>query len=143
MKKLIIFLLLIILLTGCGPELSIQIDEEQTRIIFDEEIDMLSLYVRVLNTGQLPANDLYARFIIDEPAVQEAIGGIEEFVFTDSNGEARLFQLKADSSYFIAEAFSLESNLKEADLLDSITVEILNSKDKLIVEHTFNQVAKE
>ncbi|WP_035667444.1 hypothetical protein [Halalkalibacter akibai] len=142
MRMLIVFVLSFLLLIGCGPELSIDFDQEQTRIIYDESLDLISFYVRLENNGQLPANDLYARFIIDQP-LQEAIGGIPEFIFTNSAGEPNLFQISGGSSYFIAEAFYLEAEIKEQDLINSVLVEIYDQKDQIVASHTIEHVTSE
>lgn len=143
MNKLLIIFFSLFLLAGCGPEISIEIDSEQTRIIYDKDLEMVSFYVRLENTGQLPANDLYVRFVIEQPDVQLAIGNIPDFFFVDSHGDTELFQISPDSSYFIAEAFSLESEITEDDLLHSVTVEIYDNSDQVIAEHTINQVTDE
>ncbi|WP_227936855.1 hypothetical protein [Alkalihalobacillus deserti] len=143
MKKILILLFSLFLLVGCGPEVSIEIDPEQTRIIYDEELEMVSFYVRLENRGPLPADNLYARFVVEQPVVQNALGGTNDFLFLDSQGHPELFRLSSDSSYFIAEAFSLEAEVTEEDLVNSIRVEIYDSSDQVIAEHTLSQVTNE
>ncbi|MFC0557651.1 hypothetical protein [Halalkalibacter alkalisediminis] len=143
MNRLFILVLSVFLLGGCGPEVTIDIDSEQTRVIYDEELEMVSFYVRLENTGTLPANDLYARFILDHPTVQQSIGGKADFLFQDSEGNLEVFRISPDSSYFIAEAFSLEAEINEEDLVNTIHVEIYDSRDQILTEHTFSQVTNE
>ncbi|KHF38836.1 hypothetical protein [Halalkalibacter okhensis] len=143
MNKYIISLFLLLIITACGPEVLLEIDQEQTRIIHDNEIEMVSIYVRVENNGQLPANDLSARFLIDDPNVQLALGGQNEIVFTDTEGNPEPFQLSGGSSFFIAEVFSLESDVTDEDLREAITVEILNAQGDVVAEHTINYVTTE
>ncbi|ARK31449.1 hypothetical protein [Halalkalibacter krulwichiae] len=143
MRKGILLFSLLFLLSSCGPQLLLEVDQEQTRIIFNDEIDMASLYVRLENNGQLPANELYARFILQDEQVQEAFGGLNDFVFSDAEGTPEHFNIRPDSSYFIAEAFSLTTELNKEHLLDSISIEVYDSNDNLLVEHTINQITEE
>ena len=143
MYRFFIFVFSIFLLGACGPEVSIEIDSEQTRVIYDEELEMVSFYVRLVNTGTLPAHDLYARFVINHPTVQQSVGGQTDFLFQDSEGNLEVFKLSPDSSYFFAEAFSLEAEVTAEDLTNSIHVEIYDSKDQILTEHTFSQVTNE
>ncbi|MFC0469529.1 hypothetical protein ACFFHM_02980 [Halalkalibacter kiskunsagensis] len=99
MKKYIILPLLLAVLTACGPEVTIEIDEERTHIIFDEEREMISLYIRIINKGELPAKDLYALFLFTDENVQTALGELRELTFSDSHGVPEVFQLNGGSSF--------------------------------------------
>ncbi|MDT8862749.1 hypothetical protein N0O92_21395 [Alkalihalobacillus sp. MEB130] len=140
MKKLMFTIVLFLLLTACGPEVVIEIDQEQTRIIHDESIEMISLYVRVENKGQLPANELYARFLVTDSFVQTALGDQQEITFTDSDNNPEQFQVSGNSSFFFSEVFSLQEEVTDEDLQNAITVEIFDGKGDVVASHTIEQV---
>ncbi|WP_332633023.1 hypothetical protein [Halalkalibacter flavus] len=143
MKKYIIFLFLLFVATACGPEVTLEIDQDQTRIIHDNEIEMASIYVRIENKGQLPANDLSARFLIVDSNVQSALSGQDEIVFSDTDGNPEQFQLSGGSSFFFAEVFSLETDVTDEDLREGIIVEIYNAQGEILTEHTIEHVTQD
>ncbi|MCL7749136.1 hypothetical protein [Halalkalibacter alkaliphilus] len=143
MKKYIILFFLLFVATACGPEVTLEIDQDQTRIIHDNEIEMASIYVRIENKGQLPANDLSARFLIVDSNVQAALSGQEEIVFSDSDGNPEQFHLSGGSSFFFAEVFSLETDVTNEDLREGVIVEIYNAQGELLAEHTIERVTQE
>ncbi|GAE25319.1 hypothetical protein JCM9140_1306 [Halalkalibacter wakoensis JCM 9140] len=134
---------LLTIVTACGgPSVAIEVDPEQTRIIHEEQIDMISVFVRLENNGQIPANDLTARFLIHEPTIESAVGG-SEIVFTDHEHTPEIFQVNANSSFFFAEVFSLETDVTNELLSGSFTVQIMDRQGEIIADYLIEQVTNE
>ncbi|WP_062048092.1 hypothetical protein [Bacillus sp. JCM 19034] len=139
MKRALIFSLLSFFLAGCGPQLSIVIDNEQTRIFLNEEETRFSMYVRFENDGQLPSPELYAIFAFSD-SIQEKLGGQESLLFANRDGEPEFFQIDGGKSYAISSDIIEVDSITTNELKNQITVKLYNTDDELLAEQVIETI---
>ncbi|WP_418199006.1 hypothetical protein [Alkalihalobacterium sp. APHAB7] len=123
--KLILLFSTLFVLASCGPQLEIQGDMEQSRIILDEERNLLTFYIRLENTSNLSSPNLFAKFeLLNEELVEEF--GQETLVFANESQIPEAFKIGANSGFFIGESFEVEQTFAEEVLTDAVEVVIFD-----------------
>ncbi|MBU8906899.1 hypothetical protein [Desertibacillus haloalkaliphilus] len=134
MKKklsLFYFLVIAVVLFGCGPEANIVVNEEKTRLFVDEDRNIMAFYVTVTNENYLPSDILFAKFnIIHEGLVQEI--NRETVYFTSDETNLQPFEIAGNDSYFFGESFEYHGAIPHEDLEDAVEVVIFNGADEVV-----------
>ncbi|MFV8827418.1 hypothetical protein ACNSTQ_06335 [Alkalihalobacterium sp. APHAB7] len=98
---------------------------EQSRIILDEERNLLTFYIRLENTSNLSSPNLFAKFeLLNEELVEEF--GQETLVFANESQIPEAFKIGANSGFFIGESFEVEQTFAEEVLTDAVEVVIFD-----------------
>lgn len=139
MKRWLVLILCSVILVGCGPQLSLVIDNEQTRIYLNEEETRFSMYVRFENTGQLPSPELYTVFSFSD-SLQEKLGGQDSFLFANRDGDPEWFQIDGGKSYAISSDIIEVDSISIDELQNQITVKLYNKDDELLAEQTIESI---
>ncbi|MEB1806280.1 MAG: hypothetical protein LPK26_03060 [Bacillaceae bacterium] len=140
--KLILLSLTLVVLASCGPQLEIQGDMEQSRIILDEERNLLTFYVRLENTSNLSSPNLFAKFeLLNEELVEEF--GQETLVFVNESQIPEAFKIGANSGFFIGESFEVEQTFAEEVLSDAVEVVIFDEAGDDIIRFSITNVELE
>ncbi|ERN52881.1 hypothetical protein M3689_07480 [Alkalihalophilus marmarensis] len=137
------FLLLIFLLSGCGPSLEVTIDEEATRLIVDEERSLLTIYTRFENPTAIPSGPLSVQFHINDENLLDQLDQESPFAFMDRKGNLETFDIKPNGSYFISESFAYQVEEPIDELQGMIEVAVLDESETELARMTVNQVTTE
>ena len=141
-KLLLVTLTLLCFITACGPQLTIETDPTETKILVDETRELITFFVKMDNTSTLPSKDLFAKFHILEQDVAEALG-FEIMVFSDHRNIPQAFQIKSNSSYFIAESYNYTHTIPLEQLIGSVEVVVFNEAGDTMSEFIIEQVEAE
>ncbi|MDE5412653.1 hypothetical protein [Alkalihalobacterium chitinilyticum] len=140
--KLILLSLTLFVLASCGPQLEIQGDMEQSRIIMDEDRNLLTFYVRLENTSNLSSPNLFAKFELLNEELVEAFGQ-ETLVFVNESQVPEAFKIGANSGFFIGESFEVEQTFAEEELTEAVEVVIFDEAGDDITRFTITNVELE
>ncbi|WP_209125543.1 hypothetical protein [Alkalihalobacillus sp. BA299] len=123
--KIILLLLTIFIVTSCGPQVEIQGDIEKSKVIIDEDRNLLTLYVRLQNTSSLPSDNLYAKFeLLSDELIKEI--GQETIVFVNDKQIPEPFNISPNSGYFIGESFEVNQTFTEEMVSGAVEVVIFD-----------------
>ncbi|WP_100373485.1 hypothetical protein [Bacillus sp. FJAT-45037] len=146
MKQVSFVLVIIVsiaILTACSNQAELSIDLNETRLIVDEERDVLSIYARFVNAGSVSSEDLHAVFLIHDEELAADLNVEKEIRFTDHEGQPDTFNLAGDGSYFIAEAYGYEGERPIDELVNSVEVILYNTSDEELARAMVERVVTE
>ncbi|OIJ10425.1 hypothetical protein BKP37_17965 [Anaerobacillus alkalilacustris] len=139
--KIVILILSISLLTACGNEPNITPNTDESRIIIDDELSTVSLYAVMKNENRNKVGPLYAKFIIYDETLQEAIGA-EVIDFTLGNAQKQPFYIDGNEEYFISESFLYDAQLDDDELINMVEVVISDENGMEIIQFLIPNVKK-
>jgi len=145
MRKYVIYFLLILIVivhSSCGPQLTVEGDVTESKLIIDEKRSFLTIYVRVQNTSNLPSGTLYAKFQILDNSLATALG-FETFVFSNNQQIPEPFEIQPNRGFFIGETFEYNANLPLEQLERAVQVVIYNNAGENVTEFLIERVEKE
>ncbi|MCK0472606.1 hypothetical protein [Halalkalibacter sp. APA_J-10(15)] len=132
-------IILTLLLSACGPQLSLIIDHDETKIFLNEEETRFSMYVRYENTGQLPSPELYTVFSFSQ-SLQEKLDDQPSLLFANHDGEPEWFQIDGGKSYAISSDIIEVDSISAEELENAVTVELYNADDELIADYVIETI---
>jgi hypothetical protein len=138
LQQLLLLSLLLVIITGCGSQVTILGDLEESKIIIDEERDFITFMVHLHNAGTIPSKELYAKFEIAHDELANQIG--ETIVFSNDTNTPRSFDIPKDGRYFIGETFVYEGTIDPDELVNAVTVIIFNDKEEELTRFSIEKV---
>lgn len=133
MKKTFFILIIFAILSGCGGETNIMPVTEESKLIIDEERSVITFYVLLENENRNAVGPLYAKFIIYDETLQDAIG-YEVIDFSNDYGEPQAFALDGRSTFFIAESFIYNAELDNEELVNEVEVVISDENGMELIQ---------
>ncbi|WP_078430362.1 hypothetical protein [Alkalihalobacterium alkalinitrilicum] len=140
--KIILFFSIVFVLASCGPQVEIQGDVDQSKVIIDEDRNLLTFYVRLENTSNLPSGNLFAKFELLSAELIEELGQ-ETIPFVNENQIPEAFKISANSGYFIGESFEVEQIFTEETLADAVEVVIFDEDGDDVTRFSITHVEME
>jgi hypothetical protein len=137
-----IILIFTFFLSACGNESQILPETDESMIIIDEERSLINFHVLLKNERRQKVGPLYAKFIIYDETLQEAIGteAIVDFAYT--NGEKQPFYIDGNNSYFISESFVYNAEIDREELVNKVEVVISDANEMEILQFLIPNVDK-
>lgn len=144
MKKIMLTFLFLssFLLSSCGPQVAIEGDLEESRIIIDEERQLFTIYTRVMNTSTLPSGELFLNFIVHHDELRSFLG-TDTIVIDNRDHTPMSFTVSAQSGYLISETFEYDETIQFDNLEDAIEVIVYDENGEEATRYFINQIEKE
>ncbi|WP_096199070.1 hypothetical protein [Bacillus sp. FJAT-45350] len=146
MKKQILSWMLLIIalvtLSACGPQVTIEGDRSESKLIVDEERDFLTFYARIENTSKLPTDNLYLKFELHHPTLIEQFGQ-DTVVFANEEQIPTSFTVKPNSGYFVGETFDYTGDIPLVELENVVEVVVFNDDGEDMERFVIENVERE
>jgi hypothetical protein len=139
--KVLMLLLIILMISACGNEPNLTPNTEESKLIIDEERSLINFYVLLKNENRKRVGPLYAKFIIYDETLQNAIGA-EIVDFTKDDGEKQPFFIESNKSYFISESFLYNAELDDEELVNMVEVVISDENEMEILQFLIPNIEK-
>lgn len=139
--KLFLILLFPILIGACGNEPNIAPNNEESKVIIDEERSLINFYVLLENQNRKPVGPLYAKFIIYDETLQDAVGA-EVIDFTNEEGTKQPFYIEGNKGYFISESFLYDAELDNEELENMVEVVISDENEMELIKFFIPNIEK-
>ncbi|MCT8140381.1 hypothetical protein H1D32_23390 [Anaerobacillus sp. CMMVII] len=127
--------------TACGSETKINPNSDESKLIIDEERTLVTLYVLLENENRKKAGPFYAKFIIYDETLQDAIGA-EVVDFTAEDGKKQPFFIDGSNSFFLSESFYYEAELDNEELVNMVEVVISDENEMEILQFLISNIEK-
>ncbi len=142
LKIIIALSILVLIVSACGGETNITPNTDESKIIIDEERSLITFYALIENENRGKVGPLYAKFIIYDETLQDAIGGYEVIEFTNDTGEKQPFSIDGKSAYFISESFLFNAELDNEELVNQVEVVISDENKMELVQFLIPNIEK-
>ncbi|MFB4165700.1 hypothetical protein ACE1TI_18335 [Alteribacillus sp. JSM 102045] len=139
---LITFVSSLSFLIGCQGDANINLDQEKSYILVDNNRSMLTIYAMLRNDGDRSSDELYADFTIKDQ-LAERLGSDKILYKTDNQGVPERFSIEEGRGFFISESFSIEEDLQDVDVEESIVINVYDEEEEKILEDTMENIKKE
>ncbi|MFN7253126.1 MAG: hypothetical protein ACK4M9_20485 [Anaerobacillus sp.] len=137
-----IILVFTFFLSACGNESQISPNSDESVVIIDEERSLINFHVLLENENRKKVGPLYAKFIIYDETLQEAIGTESTVDFAYTNGEKQPFYIDANKSYFISESFVYNAEIDQEELVNKVEVVISDENEMEILQFLISNIEK-
>lgn len=140
-KLLFIISVSFFVLSGCGNNANVMPNVEESKLIIDEQRSLINFYVLLENEGRKQVGPLYAKFIIYDETLREAIGA-EVIDFTYGDGQKQPIYIAGKQSYFLSENFVYNAELDDEQLVNLVEVVISDENEMEILQFLISNVEK-
>ncbi|QOY34189.1 hypothetical protein AWH56_015790 [Anaerobacillus isosaccharinicus] len=140
-KLILVLLIILFILTACGNEPNITPNTEESKIIIDEERSLINFHVLLANDNRKRIGPLYAKFIIYDETLQDAIGA-DVIEFTDDHGNKQPFFIEGKKGYFISETFLYNAEIDREELINMVEVVISDENEMEIQQFLISTIEK-
>ena len=138
---MMILSILVLFVSACGGETKISPNTEESKVIIDEERSLVTFYALLENENRSSIGPLYAKFIIYDETLQNAIGD-NVIDFTNEEGEKQPFAIDGKSAYFISESFVYNAELDNEELVNQVEVVISDENELELLQFLISNTEK-
>lgn len=146
MKKYSFLLLVgfLFMLIGCSQKVEIYGDLEESKIIVNEEQEIITFHTLIKNDGKNDTEPLYAKFIINDEQLANALElESEEILFSDDQNNPELFTVSKKNGFIVSLSYYYKGNIPLEQLKGAVTVVIFDENDNEVTRFTIEHVIDE